>query len=295
MIANQIKITNSNGDSIEFGRHFRLIEGFDLSNLSANVSYSESTKDGATYQRTVLDTRDFDISFFLYNDNREKWWVEERRQELFRVFNPKQNPMRIDFTTKAGEIYFLNANLESTPNLPQGFENANNMWQKGLLQFSCDDPYIYTKDVHVDIASWVGAFSFPLNIPQGVGIEMGYRSQNLIANAVNTGQSEAGMVVRFKALATVLNPAIVNVNTYEFLKINTTMIQGDVIEISTYTGRKGATLIRNNVRSNIFNKIDLMSKFLQLEPGDNLFRYEADEGVDNLEVDFVYTPKMVGV
>lgn len=296
MIVKELKITNSNGDSIEFGRHFKLIEGFDLSNLSANVSYSDSTRDGATYQRTVLDTRDFDISFFLDKDYNEQWWVEEKRRELYRVCNPKHNPMRLDFTTKANESYYLNANLESTPSLPQGFSNDNRVWQKGLIQFSCDDPYLYqAASKLVDVALWIPSFEFILEIPEGEGIEMGTRSQNLIANVINDGDSDTGMIIRFKALATIQNPKLVNVNTYEELLLNVEMKQGDVIEVSTYVGKKMVTLIRNNVKSNIFNKVDLYSKFLQLSPGDNLFRYDASFGVDNLEVAMIFTNRYVGV
>lgn len=290
-----MKITNNNGDSIEFGRHFKLIEGFDLSNLGADNIYSESTRDGANYQRTVLDTRDFDLSFFIYNNQRKKWWVEERRRELFRVLNPKYNPMRLDFTTKSGKSYYLTANLEGTPSLPQGFENDNVVWQKGLLQFSCNDPFIYSASSSVvDIAGWVGAFEFPLEIVED-GIEMGYRSPSLIANVFNDGGSESGMVIRFRALASVTNPSLINVNTYETFKLNFEMQGGDIIEVSTYTGKKTVTLYRNDVPTNIFNSVDLMSTFLQLSPGDNIFRYDADNGLDNLDVSVEFTNRFVGV
>ncbi|MFS0878263.1 phage tail family protein [Solibacillus isronensis] len=295
MIANQIKITNDNGDSIEFGRHFRLIEGFDLSNLSANISYSESTNDGTNYQRTVLEPRDFDLSFFIHKDISEPWWIEEKRRELYRVCNPKHNPMRIDFTTKGGSSYFINANLANIPSLPQGFENSNNSWQKGLLQFSCNDPYIYQADEKlVDVATWVGAFSFPLELSAD-GIEMGHRSQNLIANVINDGDSDSGMIIRFTALANVVNPKLVNIETLEELKLNFEMLSQDIVEVSTYEGKKSVTYIRSNVRRNIFNRIDLNSKFFQLSPGDNLFKYDADFGIDNLEVVMLFTNRYVGV
>lgn len=295
MITKELKITNSNGDSIEFGRHFRLIEGLDLSNLGAENSYSESTRDGANYQRTVLGTRNFDVSFFIYNNNREKWWVEERRRELFRVFNPKHNPMRIEITTKGNESYYLNANLEGVPNLPQGFSNDNTIWQKGLLQFTANDPFIYSADsTTIDIASWIGAFEFPLELSTD-GIELGYRSKSLIANVLNDGDNDTGMIIRFKALASVINPSLINVNTYETLKLNIEMLGGDLIEVSTYAGKKTVTLTRNNAQTNMFNSVDLMSTFLQLSPGDNLFRYDADSGLDNLEVSMSFTNRFVGV
>lgn len=294
MIVKELTITNSNGDSITFGRHFRLINGLDLSGLTADVSYSESTRDGASYQNTTLSTREFDLSFFIYNDYREKWWIEERRRELFKVFNPKHNPMKVEFVTKAGEPYYLNANLGLTPSLPQGFENDNNVWQKGLLQFSCDDPFIYAATSKtVDIAMWVSSLEFPLEIVEG-GIELGYRSPSLIVNAFNDGD-ETGMLIRFKALSHVSKPSLVNVNSYQTFALDMDLLPGDVVEVSTYIGKKTVTLIRNNVRTSVFNNVTLPSTFLQLEPGDNLFRYDADAGLDFLEVSMTFTPRMVGV
>lgn len=290
-----VKITNSNGDSIEFGRHFRLIDGLDLSALTAQVNYAESTADGAHYQNTKLDVREFDVGFFINKDLQENWWMEERRQELFKVLNPKHNPMVISFDTKGGQSFYVNANIASAPSLPQGWENDNAVWQKGLLQFICTDPYIYdAASQKVDIALWVGAFEFPLEIVEG-GIEMGYRSPSLIVNANNDGQESTGMIIRFVALSTVVNPKLLNVNTYEELKLNTTMLPGDVIEVSTYRGKRGATLMRSNTKTNVFSIIDLSSTFLQLEVGDNLFRYDADSGLDYLEVSMNFTPRRIGV
>jgi hypothetical protein len=296
MIIKNMTITNSRGDSITFGRHFRLIEDFDLSGLSAAVNYSESTIDGSNYQNTVLENRIFDIPFFILKAIRDPWWIEEKRNLAFKVFNPKNNPFRIDITTKADEEYFINANLEGSPSFPLGFENANPRWQKGLLQFTANDPYFYKKDaVGVDIALWAGAFEFPLEIPADTGIEMGYRSQSLIVNVLNDGQESTGMTIRFRALGTLKNPSLINVNTYEAIKLNITMLAGDVIEISTYKRKKTVTHIRNGMATRAFNLLDITSTFLQLEIGDNLFRYDAEEGLDNLEVSMNFTPRLLGV
>lgn len=295
MFIKELKITNGSGDSITFGRHFFLYDHIDLSGLSATVNYANSTADGATYQRTRLEIREFDIPFFIDRKGREDWWIEEQRVLAYKVFNPKKNPMRLDFETPAGEKYYINANLEGAPYFPSEEVNENVFWQDGLLQFTANDPYIYESATqNVEVATWIGAFEFPLEIPEE-GIEMGYRSESLIANVFNGGQESTGMLIRFRALGTVVKPSLINVNTYEEFKLNFTMQGGDTIEISTYQGRKTITLIRNNVRSNIFGSRQLLSKFLQLEVGDNLFRYDAEEGIDNLEVQIQFTPRLLGV
>ncbi len=289
-------ITNNRGDSIVFGRHFFIREDFAISGLGANVHMSESTSDGAHYQSTTLSTRDIDVPFYIKKLNTENWWIEEKRHEAYKVFNPKFNPMRIDFTTKAGESLYVTANLTAAPLFPKGFENDNNRWSTGLLQFVATDPFIYeAKSRKVDIALWVSNLEFPLEVVEE-GIEVGYRSPSLIVNVLNEGSESTGMSIRFSALSEVVNPKLLNVNTYEAFNLNFRMLPGDVIEVSTYKGRRKITLIRNNVKTNIFNNLDFMSStFLQLEPGDNLLRYDAKSGLDFLEVSIEFTPKRIGV
>ena len=295
MIIKELKITNKSGESIEFGRHFRLFEDIDLSALKADVSYSNSSQDGAGYKKTRLDVRDFNVPFFIHRLIDGVEWIEEKRQEAYTVFNPNKNPMRLDFTTKAGEEYYLIAQLNNAPDFPIDFENSNNKWQKALLQFTCADPYIYEqKQTLVEIATWIGGFEFDLEIPVD-GMEMGYRSQSLIANVFNKGQQETGMIIKFKALGSLSTPSLINVNTYETFKLNLSMLRGDVIEVSTYKGNKYARLTRNNVTTSVYGKVDFSSKFLQLQTGDNLFRYDAVSGVDNLEVSMYFNNKLIGV
>lgn len=296
MIIRQLKITNNRGDSINFGRHFRIANDFKLSGLLATVNYSTSTSDGSHYQNTKLDNRDYDIPFFIHRKGNGTEWIEEKRAEAYRVFNPTTNPMRIDFATKSGRAYYLDANLEGSPTFLQGFENDNHEWLRGLLQFSSGDPYIYESDSKaIDIALWQPSFEFPLEIPVE-GIEMGYRARSLIANVFNDGQDETGMNIRFRALGSLSNPSLLNVNTYELLRLNMDLEGGDVVDISTYKGRRSITLTRMNAETNVFNRLDFQnSTFLQLSVGDNLFRYDADEGIDNLEVSMTYTPIRIGV
>jgi len=289
-------ITNNRGESIVFGRRFFIKEDFEISGLGANVNMSESTLDGAHYQSTTLSTRDIEVPFYIKKLNTEPWWIEEKRQEVYRVCNPKFNPMRIDFVTKSGEALYVTANLTAAPFFPKGFENDNKKWQNGLLQFVATDPFIYEAATRkVDIALWVSNLEFPLEVVEE-GIEIGYRSPSLIVNVLNEGSESSGMSIRFTALSEVVNPKLLNVNTYEAFNLNFKMLPGDVIEASTYKGRRKITLIRNNVKTNIFNNLDFMSStFLQLEPGDNLLRYDAKSGLDFLEVSIEYTPKRIGV
>ena len=175
--------------------------------------------------------------------------------------------------------------------------NFKNLYEplKFLISLICPDPFL--KDVNTtksEIAIWRGTFEFPLELLEE-GIELGYREPSLIINVFNKGDVPCGMKIQFKALATVVNPSLFNVSTREYFKINKTMEAGEVITVTTHFQNKRVELNKNGVVSNAFNWIDLNSTFLQLEPGDNLLRYDAQEGLDNLEVAIYYIPQYLGV
>jgi len=127
------------------------------------------------------------------------------------------------------------------------------------------------------------------------GIIMGLREPSLIVNALNTGNVESGMIIEFKALGTLTNPSILNVETQEFFKVNKSMVAGEIITVNTNVGAKKVIDNLNGVETNILNLIDLDSTFLQLGVGDNLLRYDADTNLDNLEVNIYYNPFYLGV
>lgn len=123
----------------------------------------------------------------------------------------------------------------------------------------------------------------------------GYRAESVIVDCYNEGDVSTGMRIRFTALGTVSNPILLNVDTEEFIQINATMKTGDVIEINTKYGSKGAKLIRDGVETDYFRYIDVDSTFMQLAIGDNMFRYDAASGVNSLEVSIFYSKEFLGV
>ena len=75
------------------------------------------------------------------------------------------------------------------------------------------------------------------------------------------------------------------------------MIAGEKISIDTNYSKKKIESNLNGVITNILNYIDLGGgdTFLQLDVGDNLFRYDADENLNNLEVSIYFNPQYLGV
>ena len=166
------------------------------------------------------------------------------------------------------------------------------------LQIECLNPFWREEEeTKEDIASWVAAWHFPCVIEKDSTKSMiyGYRAESVIVDCYNEGDVSTGMRIRFTALGTVSNPILLNVDTEEFIQINATMKTGDVIEINTKYGSKGAKLIRDGVETDYFRYIDVDSTFMQLAIGDNMFRYDAASGANSLEVSIFYSKEFLGV
>ena len=93
----------------------------------------------------------------------------------------------------------------------------------------------------------------------------------------------------------VKNPSLLNVDTQEFIKLNITMEAGDTLSVSTGYGEKEVTLKRGGATSDAFRYLDVDSSYLQLSVGDNLFRYSAEENLENLEVSIYHDDLYLGV
>ena len=76
-----------------------------------------------------------------------------------------------------------------------------------------------------------------------------------------------------------------------YIRVLTTMQQGDKLEINTNYGEKAIYL--NG--SNITNRLDRTSKFIGLRPGENVLTYTADQGYLSLVVRIFYRPMYLGV
>ncbi|MFS0780099.1 phage tail family protein [Bacillus sp. 1P06AnD] len=210
------------------------------------------------------------------------------RSRLIRFFNPK-HVFTLQYTN--GEISrYIKCHAEKTPVINKA------PYPEFMISLLCPKPWWFDNEIKTDIASWIGGFSFPLVIPADTGIRMGYREPSLIVNVLNASDNEAPLRLEYRALGTLRNPSVVNVETQEKILIEKEMQAGDIITISTERGNEYVRLSRNGIVSNIFNYLSFDSNpHLALDLGDNLLRYDAGLNVDNLEVSIYFTPQYVGV
>lgn len=294
----EITCTNTVGESLIISKGspiYRPIEDIDFTGNKVNNTYVNNFKmNGMSHVSANLQQRDFSLLFYINVNQRDEEWIQEKRNEVFRVFNPLYSPIKIDIKTQTQSLT-LEANIEMTPSIGVKKSDANNVWQKVLVQLSTGQPYLQDSQVQrAEIVTWEALFEFPFEIGT-TGLEMGNRSQSLIVNVINKGHVPTGMLIQFKAQGTVKDPSLFNVNTREWFKLNRTMKAGEVITVNTNQGKKRIESTLNGVTENISNTIVFGSKFMQLKVGDNLFRYDAESNLEGLEVVIYHTPQYLGV
>lgn len=265
-----------------------ILVSFDAGAPKSNlITTTAPGQDGKTVESQLLEERTPSITLAIHGDSVEDLY--QRRRKLFAIFSPKLSGT-LQYTNDAG--------TRAIPCIVDGEPTTKDRigcGQQILIQLFCPDPYwLDTEETKAAMALWMGDFEFPLEIPEDSGIELGHRMSNLIINAFNPGDVACGIRIEFTALATVVTPSLLNVNTRELMKVKRTMESGDKLIISTAFGNETVRLIHGGVETNAMNYIDIESDFLQLAPGDNLLRYDADSGIDNLECAIYYTPKYMG-
>jgi hypothetical protein len=164
-----------------------------------------------------------------------------------------------------------------------------------FISLLCPSPFFEAlEEIRAELAYWQGNFIFPLEIIPP-GLELGIRQPSQIITIDNEGDVPCGCEIIFKALGSVTNPELINLDSSEFIRINVAMTAGQEIHVFTHFAGKHVTGIIGNTESNAFSLLDIGSTFLQLAAGRNILRYDAGSNIDLLEVSVLYRPQFLGV
>jgi len=293
---------NDHGESAEFSpasiyhANFKDVAG--LSDIrNAIYSISSMGQDGDTYLGNRIISRDIEIIGHI--NERDKARAAALRRRLNKILNPQVGAKLIYENGSFKRL--IDCTIDNAPVIRRGI-----IFEQFTIQLSCLNPFWREEhETRDDIASWIGLFEFPvrgeddkpdgLEIPDDEGWEIGYREPSLIVNVFNGGDVRAGLRVEFRAMGEVIDPSLFNVYTREFIKLNMLMLAGDVLTVITGYGQKRVTLRRAGIVSDAFRYLDVDSIYLQLDAGDNLFRYDAEGGLDNLEVSIYHNNFYLGV
>jgi len=293
-VIERLYYANGIGQTIEFSAlsdfHVNVSRDVDGMNDVSNKVNTATTmgQDGESYISSTIEARDIEITGHLRSTSLQRQ-IELRRQ-LNHAMSPKQSGT---LTYVCGDlIRQITCYAEKCPSYTQG------RWPKFIIQMRCLSPFWQeTSNQIVPVVRWEGMMAFEET--DGLMIneewEIGARSTERIVTARNDGDVACGMKIRFVAEGSVTNPYLTDAETLETVKIKTTMVAGDLIEVTTHYGQKDAVLVRSGIRTNIFRLLDASTIFIQLSVGDNLLTCGASSGANNMSVTVEYANRFLGV
>lgn len=280
--------TNERGGSIEFSSDQQLyitsIDGLSQNQISLSES-NVANQIGSSVTGNKIEAKDISISgIFKYDP--------EKRKRILAVILPgvKATLRYMD------DIEDLDVYIEGYPSETPTID-WDRLWDN--FDFTFHAPFPYWKQSggsYLDFVSYEALFKFPYTFSSTEQWKISEKIVNQLNTIVNEGSVSIGFIVHFKAKDTVVGPELLKVTTQEVIKLSSlTMEVGDELIVSTMTNDCYCRLVREGEEQNVFYNMDFESTFFQLDIGENYIRFDADSGVENLEVSIDYAITYAGV
>jgi len=274
--------------SYEDDADFFLISLDGAYSVSNNVVTSANTMtDGSTYQGSTTKERNIVITAQFDSD------YQARRDFLNKCFKPKSK----------GTLYYTendeNRQIDYFVEMIDPEEKG--VVRKVVISLICPDPFFKDPaDTTVTMAGWEPRFEFIHEFTDELE-EFGVRVAELVKTIDNDSAADhIGIEVIMEALGSVRNPVLYHTQQGIHIKVGTEgypfdMEPGDVVKITTGTNEKNVYLIKDGTETKINEYLDEESEFIQLVHGQNTFIYDAESGVDYLNVTINYRFRYLGV
>ncbi len=156
------------------------------------------------------------------------------------------------------------------------------------VRLLCPDPKFYDpEEDYITMAEWRSLFRFPLTFHSPFRISE--HESSLLATITNPSSTNQALRIIFMATGEVRNPYLTDVKQKKVLKIGTpdqpfVMHNGEKITVTTSLSNMHIILSSSGTNTEITNCAVWPIQWLQLYPGENLFRYGADIGEQSLQV-----------
>lgn len=263
-----IYLENKDGKTLHFGAStpYTITEFSGLNPPKATINTNTTaTLDGGMFNSAKLQMRSINLAFAIEEN------AEANRLAVYEVVQPK-NPINLYYQSEMLDV-FISGYVEEVS--PSYFAKK----QIVTISILCPFPYFKSAQKVVnELSSIIKMFHFPFASTAEKELIFGVIDPLTSVTILNQGSVQTGLTFELYAKNQITNPKIFNYQTGDFMAINTTMQQGDLVTITTGQGNKTITLLREGVETNIFNLLDKNSTWLQLDIGGGVFVYEVEEG-----------------
>ncbi len=274
----ELILENAAGDQLTFNQNspFTITEITGLNPPAATINTSQlALIDGAKFNSSKLNMRTINIAFAI------EYQAAKNRIAVYKVLKSKQY-IKLYYNGQYRKV-FIEGYIHSI--------DISYFAMKQIVTCSilCPAPYFKEAQIIVnELLNIVGAFHFPFSSTEDPQLMFGYISNDVGIVIENDGDVDCGMIIQLYARTAVSNPKIFNYITQEFIGLNYTMQQADLITIDTRQGQKSVTLLRGGVTSNLFNYVIKDSTWLQLPANGGTFVYEVGDGYDAADLSVTF-------
>ncbi len=274
------KFENEDGQTFYFGYTYGNLFDIDgLTGIDVDVSLSQGFNQvGETVENLSIGSNTLEISGRLLGE------ANESKKRLLLAFAPMQSG-RLTFENK----FFVDCVVSKTPIIT--VEKKDPKFELVLTA-----PYPYWQSVNINsftVGDYKPSFRFPVNYSEPH--TFGVANPSAFINCINNGEVESYYKLEFRSKTTTVNPSIINVETQEFLKLNTTVTQDDKFVVYRLSGRLIVEKEIGGVVTDVFSILDEDSNLMVMHVGDNIIRASADEGEDQLITSITFNDAVVGV
>ena len=277
-------VKNKYGEQLEITHNPKYaianIDGFDPPDSTINTT-QDAGQDGSVYNSSRINDRTITITLAVNSP------AEDNRIELYQYFKTKF-PVRLYYKNGRRNVYI--------DGYVQSFQVAY-FDKKETVQIvvTCPKPLLNGAESNIqEFSSIISSFEFPFSIAEE-GIEFSRIELDLEKSIINNGDIETGASINIHAIGTVVNPKIVNETTDEHMFFNLTLHDGDTLIINTRKGEKNITLRSGGEDINKIGSLVIGSKWLTLNPDDNVFMVTADSNPENMVTTFDIIDQFEGV
>lgn len=285
-IGNRITIDLSNPRASGF--IIKSISGLGPSDADINIT-EVVTRDGGMFNSSRISQRNI-VFELMFTRTDEGETIEDIRLKSYKFF-PIKREVELVIETDNRIVSTIGYVESNEPDIFSSTEGTK-------ISIICPDPYFHSAknggDSVTTFYSVKPMLEFPFSNESSEPVTvLGEINTNADGVVYYAGDSEVGVTIRIHALGLVSNITMYNMRTRERMAIFTDriaaitgsgIIAGDDIYITTSKGEKGIVLIRNGVTYNILNCLDKDVDWFTLAKGDNLFAFDAEEGIHNLQI-----------
>lgn len=250
---------------------------------ATNHTFKYVDQIGVYLYNTTLETRQIAIVGWVASENEAE--VKRLKRILNSIVNPKHTLEAIRGDYKIAFVPTSSVKYSVT------YPENNEVMAKFLINGFCPYPlFVPTIEKRKSVSYTAKKFHFPLIIPKDKGVIFGVRQPSLIAEIQNEGDYPIGYTIEFRAVGTVKNPTLIDIGSQEHFTIKKTLTDGESVIINTREGERKVTGGFKGQKTNYYQYWTFDSSWLELAVGQNLLRYDAEEGITALEVVITYSP-----